>query len=193
MKTLKLSIQIVVYRQKIVLPAFLWFNLCRHKTLTGLRQRMKSYAETYLIQTDDLDFLGHVNNKRYLEWMERLAWAHAEAVGISPALQKRLNRIFAVREHQMHYLASGYLGQTLELKTWIGVREGCCQRTRYFEFKRLEDETIIFRAQSRYVCITLDTHLPKKIPKEFIAPYDETPTLAQSNHAGNKGTSSAFY
>lgn len=132
---------------------------------------MKSFNEIYTVKESDLDFLGHVNNKAYLDWMEKVAWHHAQSVGIDKPLQKQLNRILAVYEHKMQYRASCYLGDELSLTTWIGKQIGCCQRERFFEFVRMADGKTVFQAQSLYVCITLDTHKPKKIPKEFIQPY----------------------
>lgn len=129
------------------------------------------YSEIYTVKSNDLDFLGHVNNKSYLEWMEKIAWAHAVSVGIDKPLQRKLNRILAIYEHRMQYLASSYQGDELELQTWIGKRVGCCQRERFFEFIRLKDQKSVFKAQSLYVCITLDHHRPRRIPPEFIEPY----------------------
>lgn len=132
---------------------------------------MNHYSEIYTVQEADLDFLGHVNNKSYLDWMEKIAWAHAQSVGISYALQKRLNRILAVYEHRMQYQASCYQGDRIALKTWIGKQIGCCQRERFFEFVRLADNKTVFNAESVYVCISLDTHRPKRMPKAFIELY----------------------
>jgi len=69
---------------------------------------LKRYTEKYIVQQSDLDFLGHANNKAYLDWMEKVAWHHAQSVGIDKPLQQQLNRILAVYEHHMHYLGSCY-------------------------------------------------------------------------------------
>lgn len=132
---------------------------------------MKTYSEIYRVQESDLDFLGHVNNKSYLDWMEKIAWAHAQSVGISHDMQKSLNRILAVYEHHMHYLGSCYAGDEIQLTTWVGEQLGCCRRERFYEFVRLKDNKTVFKAESVYVCISLDKHRPKKIPDEFIKNY----------------------
>ena len=129
------------------------------------------YSEIYQVQPHDLDFLGHVNNKSYLDWMEQVAWRHAKSVGISTELQQQLNRILAVHQHQLNYHASCYLNDEIELRTWIGNQIGCCQRERFFEFYRDGGKKMVFSATSVYVCISLDTHKAKKIPQAFITPY----------------------
>jgi len=102
-----------------------------------------------------------------------VAWEHAKSVGISHELQKQLNRIMAVYENCMQYKASCYLGDRLEIKTWIGEQEGCCLRKRFFEITRLQDEKIVFEATATYVCIDLQQHKPKRIPAEFTTPYEK--------------------
>lgn len=125
----------------------------------------------HIVSQDDLDFLGHVNNKSYLAWMEQIAWEHAKAVGISHEKQRELNRIMAVYENCMQYLASCYLGDTLLIATWVGEQQGCCLRKRHFEIIREQDFKTVFTAQVTYVCIDLINHKPRKIPQAFILPY----------------------
>ncbi len=125
----------------------------------------------HTVTADDLDFLGHVNNKSYLAWMEQVAWEHAKSVGISHEMQRKLNRIMAVYENHMHYLASCYEGDELLIGTWIGEREGCCKRKRFFQIIRQSDHKTVFSASATYVCIDLQNHKPRKVPPEYIDPY----------------------
>ena len=125
----------------------------------------------HVVVQDDLDFLGHVNNKSYLAWMEKVAWEHARSVGISHEKQRELNRIMAVYENCMQYLASCYLGDELLIATWVGKQQGCCLRKRHFQIIRKSDLKTVFTADATYVCIDLINHKPKKIPKEFTEPY----------------------
>lgn len=123
------------------------------------------------VAQNDLDFLGHVNNKSYLAWMEMVAWEHAKSVGISYQKQRELNRIMAVYENCMRYHASCYLGDKLLIATWVGEQQGCCLRKRHFQIIRKQDHKTVFSADATYVCIDLTHHKPRKIPTEFTAPY----------------------
>lgn len=127
----------------------------------------------HTVTQDELDFLGHVNNKSYLAWMEMVAWEHAKSVGINQGLQKKLNRILAVYENCMQYQASCYLGDELMIATWIGEQQGCCRRKRHFQIIRKLDGKTVFTAEATYVCIDLMEHKPKRIPQEFIKPYQK--------------------
>ncbi len=137
------------------------------------KNRYPAFSYVHQVTEDELDFLGHVNNKNYLTWMEIVAWKHAKSVGITHKIQKQLNRIMAVYENCMQYKASCYLGDRLEIKTWIGEQEGCCLRKRFFEITRLQDQKIVFEATATYVCIDLVKHKARRIPPEFIAPYQK--------------------
>lgn len=129
------------------------------------------FIQPHTVSREELDFLGHVNNKSYLAWMEQIAWAHANAVGIDHHRQKELNRIMAVYENCMHYHASCYEGDELLIGTWVGERLGCCRRQRFFQIIRPRDAKTVFSAEATYVCIDLIQHKPHVIPDAFITPY----------------------
>ncbi|WP_019896126.1 acyl-CoA thioesterase [Hydrogenovibrio halophilus] len=129
------------------------------------------FSQRHRVATEELDFLGHVNNKQYLSWMETVAWAHANAVGIDADTQKTLNRIMVVHEHRMRYLKECRKNDGLILHTWLGKPIGCCRRERHFAFVRETDGQCVFEATSVYVCIDLTQHRPRPIPAGFIVPY----------------------
>ena len=141
----------------------------KHSLYTKKHSPKFTYQHT--VTAEEIDFLGHVNNKVYLHWMEMVAWEHAKSVGINHAMQKKLNRIMAVYENQMQYKASCYSGDQLKIITWIAEPQGCCLRARYFEMIRSADKKLVFSAKATYVCIALDNHKPKRIPAEFSLPY----------------------
>jgi acyl-CoA thioester hydrolase len=137
-------------------------------------QHPAPFLYKHTVIENELDFLGHVNNKTYLNWMEQVAWAHAKSVGITHQKQRELNRIMAVYENCMQYKASCYLGDELLIATWVGEQQGCCRRTRPFQIIRKRDLKTVFTAQATYVCIDLTRHKPRKIPSEFTLPYNQT-------------------
>jgi len=77
----------------------------------------------------------------------------------------------AVYENRIKYLASCYLGDELLIATWVGETTGHCLRDRHFQIIRKKDNKTVFTATATYVCIDLEHHKPKRIPKEFTDPY----------------------
>ena len=45
----------------------------------------------FKVVSDDIDILGHVNNKVYLNWCERVSWDHSAKLGITPDTYKKIN------------------------------------------------------------------------------------------------------
>ena len=43
----------------------------------------------FKVVSDDIDILGHVNNKVYLNWCERVSWDHSAKLGITPDTYKK--------------------------------------------------------------------------------------------------------
>ena len=46
---------------------------------------------------DDIDGLHHTNNAVYVQWCEKVGWAHSELLGLILADYHRLDRAMAIR------------------------------------------------------------------------------------------------
>lgn len=122
----------------------------------------------------DTDAFGHVNNLRYLAWMERCAWAHSEAVGVPLDLCVALRRGMAVQRTEIRYHRAADAGERLEVADWV-VAAGRLRATRRFRIRR--GETLLASAEVDYACIDLDSGKPVRMPPEF-APYKVEPAVA---------------
>ncbi len=124
-----------------------------------------------VVQSEDIDGLGHANNAVYVSWLERCAWRHSQSLGLDLAEYRRLDRAMAVLRHEIDYLASAYEGDQLQLATWIVESDQRLKMTRHFELKRPADDLTLLRAQTTFVCIELSTGKPKRMPAEFVEGY----------------------
>ena len=52
----------------------------------------------------DIDGLNHTNNAVYVQWCEKIAWAHSAALGLDLADYQRLDRAMAIRRGEYDYL-----------------------------------------------------------------------------------------
>lgn len=133
---------------------------------------------TYKVAPTDLDSLNHVNNKVYLDWLEKLAWQHSLAVGIDELTNSKFGKLMVVVQHELNYHAAAHLDDHLSLKTWLNADEkriGCCKRKRHYEITRDSDQKIIFSAHTIWACMNLTTQKAAKLPLEFIDPYFRQP------------------
>ncbi len=114
-----------------------------------------------------LDGYGHVNNAEYVRWLEGISWAHSEALGLGLAHYREQDRGMAVHRHEIDYLASARLGDSLMLATWLVDCDGRLSLTRRFQLRRCSDGQTLLEARTRFVCIELSTGRARRMPGAY--------------------------
>jgi acyl-CoA thioester hydrolase len=130
-------------------------------------------------QPQDIDGLHHTNNAVYVQWCERIAWAHSEALGLGLADYQRLDRAMAIRRGEYHYLLPSTLGEPLLLGTWLLASDGKLTMQRGFQLVRQADQATLMRGHWDLVCIALGSGRAQRMPSEFCESYLPA-TLARS-------------
>lgn len=125
----------------------------------------------FAVQDEHIDELGHANNAVYVTWLETAAWQHSQSLGLDMGDYRRLDRAMAVLRHEIDYLAAAYLGDELQLATWIVESDQRLKMKRNFQLVRPADGVTLLRAQTTFVCIQLSTGRPKRMPEAFIEGY----------------------
>lgn len=122
-------------------------------------------------QPADIDGLNHTNNAVYVQWCERIGWAHSEALGLSLADYHRLDRAMAIRHGGYDYLLPSFAGEALTLATWLTAGDGKLTMERRFQLRRDSDGATVLRGRWELVCIEITSGRPKRMPPEFITAY----------------------
>jgi len=133
--------------------------------------RPDPHTLSIVVAADEIDELGHTNNAVYVRWLERCAWQHSEALGLDLASYRLLDRAMVVLRHEIDYLAAAYLGDELQVATWIVQSDNKLRLTREFQICRGSDQQTLLRAKSTFVCIALTTGKPKRMPTVFLERY----------------------
>ena len=120
---------------------------------------------------DDIDGLNHTNNAVYVQWCERTGWAHSEALGLSLADYRRLDRAMAIRRSEYDYLLPTVLGERLTLATWLLASDGKLTMERGFQLVRDRDQATILRGRWNLVCIELSSGRVRRMPEAFRRAY----------------------
>ncbi|RZL35311.1 MAG: acyl-CoA thioesterase [Rubrivivax sp.] len=120
----------------------------------------------------DIDGLGHTNNAVYVQWCEQAGWAHSEALGLSLADYRRLDRAMAIREGHYDYLLPSFEGEALLLGTWLTASDGRLTMERRFQLRRVSDGATLVRGRWLLVCIEIASGRPKRMPPEFLSAYE---------------------
>ena len=126
---------------------------------------------TLRAQAADIDGYGHVNNAVYMQWLDRTAWSHSTALGVSTADCLRLRRGMVVQRAELNYLRGAGLHDTLQVATRIVECDGKLRAQRRFQIWRPADAQTLLRATLDYVCMNLDSGRAARMPAVFSAAY----------------------
>ena len=67
----------------------------------------------FKVNKNDIDILGHVNNKVYLDWSEAVSWDHSKFLGVSHEDFQKVKSACVVVKNDIEYLAVSYTHLTL--------------------------------------------------------------------------------
>ncbi|MHA7831501.1 MAG: acyl-CoA thioesterase [Flagellimonas sp.] len=126
---------------------------------------MKNYSEVFDVVPNDLDDLNHVNNIRYVEWIQDISKKHWAQV-TSREIQESM--IWVVRNHNITYHKSAVLGNTINISTYIKSNNGPIS-TRIVEIKNNNTDELLVKAVTEWCLLDSKTFRPKRVPKEIQA------------------------
>tara|TARA_B100001113_G_scaffold231326_1_gene189981 strand:- start:24 stop:470 length:447 start_codon:yes stop_codon:yes gene_type:complete len=123
---------------------------------------------------EDIDVLGHVNNKVYLDWCELVSWDHSKSLGVTPQTYQELRCACVVVKNKIEYLGSLFENDSIVISTWITDTDSKLKLSRLFQVIRVKDNKTVFRSNVDYACINLDTYRPTRMPDLFKEAYKIT-------------------
>ena len=71
------------------------------------------------VNPEHIDQLGHVNNVRYVQWMQDVATAHIERLGLGLKQYLEMNHAMVAVEHHVQYRKAAFEGEEIILRTWL--------------------------------------------------------------------------
>lgn len=139
------------------------------------------------VQKQHIDVLGHVNNVVYVQWMQDVAAAHVEALGLGLQQYLQLQHAMVAVEHQVQYRKAALEGDELILRTWLNDLNALYS-IRQYAFYRPADQSILFTGQTKWACVEINTGRPKRLSASFTQAYqpvaDDVQTLDFSKYHG---------
>jgi acyl-CoA thioester hydrolase len=124
------------------------------------------------VAPDAIDEFGHVNNQRYIAWMQDVAMAHSAANGWPMERYLQIGAAWVVRSHFIEYLRPAFAGDALDICTWassLALREV----VRKYSFRRAGQ--ILARAETKWVYVDIKSGRPRRIPEELLASFEAVP------------------
>ena len=122
------------------------------------------FTYTFTVPPESIDENGHVNNVHYVQWMQAVAVRHYEFIGGLPPTQA-LGATWVVRSHHVEYLSPAFLGDEIEVRTWV-VNLRRVRSLRRYEFVRVSDEKTLVKGETDWVFVDAKSGRPLAVPSE---------------------------
>ncbi len=123
----------------------------------------RTLAHPILILPADIDFMGHVNNARYLNWVQDAVVAHWQKLAPPQAVAEHL---WVALKHEITYRKPAFLNDEVIATVVLEKVEGV--RAFYSTLIKRGDE-LLAEVKSSWCCIDAQTLRPARIAKDIAA------------------------
>jgi acyl-CoA thioester hydrolase len=115
------------------------------------------------ITPEDIDFMGHVNNAKYLNWVQDAVLAHWQNLAPPDAVARYL---WVALKHEITYRKPAFLDDqviaTVVLEKVQGARS-------FYETLIKRGEDVLAEVKSSWCCVDAVTHRPARIAADVAA------------------------
>jgi len=129
---------------------------------------MQIFEKLITVSRDDLDALEHVNNVRYIHWVNDVAKAHWNQNATEKMLK---DYVWVLVKHCIEYKSSAILNEVIKLKTYVTQSEGVTS-TRIVEMYQNETENLLVRSETTWCLLSSINLRPARITAEIVDLFD---------------------
>lgn len=125
---------------------------------------MRIFEKYITVSKDDLDDRNHVNNVRYVQWVQDIAqdnWINNTTTNL------RQTYYWVLLSHHIQYKAGAYLGDNLLLKTFVTKCEGL-RSTRIVEIYNHNTNKLLTSSETIWCLMLHATDKPTRITQEIV-------------------------
>jgi len=115
------------------------------------------FAFPIRVLPEDIDFMGHVNNARYLNWVQDAVLAHWRK--LAPA-EEVASKAWVALKHEITYRKPAFLEDDVIAST---VLEGFKGARAFYSTVIKRGEVVLAEVQSAWCCIDAETLRPARI------------------------------
>ena len=120
-----------------------------------------SHIHPIAITSDDIDFMGHVNNARYLGWVQDAVLSHWRNIAPSDAVA---GRAWVALKHEITYRKPAFLEDDVVARTVLESIKGA---RAFYSTIIQRGEDVLAEIQSSWCCIDAETLRPARIGEEI--------------------------
>ncbi|WP_374297025.1 acyl-CoA thioesterase [Sphingomonas sp.] len=114
------------------------------------------------VQPSDIDFMGHVNNASYLNWVQNAVIDHWRSLAPADAVARHL---WVALKHEITYRRPTYLGDDVIATVLLEKVEGA--RAFYNTIIR-RGEDVLAEVRSSWCCIDAKTFRPARLARDVV-------------------------
>lgn len=124
---------------------------------------MEVFEKSLVVIQDDLDDLEHVNNVRYVQWMQDIAKEHWLAKAPENLIK---STVWVVLSHHIAYKSAAKIDDVILLRTYIEKSKGPVS-TRIVEMYNKETGQLLVNAKTEWCLLNSKTFKPMRISPEI--------------------------
>lgn len=122
----------------------------------------KPFAFPIKVIPADIDFMGHVNNARYLNWVQDAVLAHWNK--IAPA-EEVASKAWVALKHEITYRRPAFLDDDVIASTVLEKVQGA---RAFYSTVIQRGEDVLAEVKSAWCCIDSTTLRPARLQKEVV-------------------------
>ncbi|MDO6596946.1 thioesterase family protein [Oceanihabitans sp. 2_MG-2023] len=120
---------------------------------------MQTFETTIIVTKQDLDNLNHVNNIRYVQWVNDIAKQNWEQIAPTPIKKEYF---WILLSHHIEYKQPAFLNDVLLIKTYVTKSEGV-KSTRIVEIFNKDTFKLLAKSETNWCFISKKTQKPTRI------------------------------
>lgn len=124
---------------------------------------MKTFETNIVITAHDLDDLNHVNNVRYVQWVNDIAKQNWEQIA-TPTIKSEY--FWVMLSNHIDYKQAAYLGDNLLIKTYVTKSEGVTS-IRIVDIYNKKTDALLATSKTNWCLISKKTQKPARITPEI--------------------------
>lgn len=120
---------------------------------------MKTFETNIVVTAHDLDDLNHVNNVRYVQWVNDIAKQNWEQIA-TPTIKSEY--FWVMLSNHMDYKQAAYLDDSLLIKTYVTKSEGVTS-IRIVDIYNNKTNALLATSKTNWCLISKKTQKPARI------------------------------
>jgi acyl-CoA thioester hydrolase len=124
---------------------------------------MINYEKLIVVSENDLDELNHVNNVRYVQWIQDISKEHWQRYAPTQ-IQEAV--VWVVMNHNITYKSAAKLNDQIKIDTYITESKGATC-TRIVEMHNAITNKLLLRSKTEWCLLNAQTLRPTRISEEI--------------------------